>query len=186
MRKLIFIRSVLYLDDESMYKKVFLLRIRHFISNQDVAIHNEYNSPIFEMMKVAIICGLYDEVKRMANCGITYSKKGWKNMVQDRAWVLEDADWQNRVNMFKICKNLDKVIGPPHYVIWWQIGDSNHQMQKQCKVMVKLLCGASQLKSDDKNLKGSVPSGRACTLCNNFEIEDTKHMVLRCEYHNDA
>ena len=119
MRKIIFIRSVLCLDDKSMYKKVFLMRMRHFISNQEVSIRNEHNSPIFEMTKVAIIYGLYDEVKRMANCGIMYSKVGWKNMVQDRAWVLEDIDWQNRVNMFKICKNLDKVIGPPHYVIWW-------------------------------------------------------------------
>ena len=112
--------------------------------------------------------------------------RGWKNMVQDRAWVLEDTDWQNRVNMFKICKNLDKVIGPPHYIIWWQIGDRHHHLQKQCEVMVKLLYGASQLKSDDKNLKRPVPSERVCTLCNNFEIEDTKHMVLQCEYHNDA
>ena len=186
MRKLIFIRSVLCLDDENIYKKIFLSRMRYFISNQDVAIRNEYFSPIFEMMKIAIIYGLYEEVKRMVTHCNTYSKKGWKNIVQDRAWVLEDADWQNRVNIFKICKNLDKVIGAPHYVIWWQIGDSNHKLQKQCEVMVKLLCGASQLKSDDKKLKGTVPSERSCTLCDNFEIEDTNHMVMRCEYHNDT
>ena len=64
---------------------------------------NDQDIPVYELLRVSMIYGLNDEVRRMAECSTLYSNKGWKTIVHERAWVLEDEDWQQRVNMFKIC-----------------------------------------------------------------------------------
>ena len=46
--------------------------------------------------------------------------------------------------------------------------------------MAKLLCRCSMLKSDDARLRNMSASFKWCELCDIPEIEDARHMVIRC------
>ena len=47
--------------------------------------------------------------------------------------------------------------------------------------MIKLICNASQLKADDYLLEGANFSEKVCSKCDNFAIEDAKHIILQCD-----
>ena len=46
--------------------------------------------------------------------------------------------------------------------------------------MAKLICRCSMLKSDDFRLKNPTASYRWCEHCDLSEVEDARHLVLRC------
>ena len=60
----------------------------------------------------------------------------------------------------------------PGYSIWWQMSDLNYKYVRYCEVMIKIICRASRLKSDDFSLDGAHFSERSCTRCDNFAYED--------------
>ena len=53
---------------------------------------------------------------------------------------------------------------------------------KKCETLSKMLCHSSNLRNDDCKLKGETRIHKLCTLCDNFEVEDMRHIVLQCPY----
>ena len=91
-------------------------------------------------------------------CGTRYlSKKQWKDKIWKRACEIEDQDCGIRAALFRSTINLRNAKERVN-LIWWQLGDLAPEMMQQCKMMVKLLCKASKLKSDSCNLYRYVPS----------------------------
>ena len=78
--------------------------------------------------------------------GHFYSKKDWRNIVRRRAWDIADDDWSFRVALHPSLSNLNKIIGKPLYLVWWQLSDVVPSLIRCCEIMSKLLCGASKLK----------------------------------------
>ena len=92
-RKMIFIRTIMVMDDNCLYKKVFKLRARKFNDDIGEGIKNLYDSPIFDLLRISIIFGLYETVMNMTFNSHTYSKGIWKKIVWAGAWEVEDKDW---------------------------------------------------------------------------------------------
>ena len=46
--------------------------------------------------------------------------------------------------------------------------------------MAKLVCGATNLKSDKRDLRNEDWTTRTCENCDLFELEDAKHLILSC------
>ena len=74
-------------------------------------------------------------------------------MVWKRAWEIEKDDWSYRRIIHKSTSNLRLTSSEGSYLIWWQISDAVPTLMKQCEVMAKLVCGASDLKGDKQNLR---------------------------------
>ena len=98
---------------------------------------------------------VYHSVKMMfLNELPVVSKKTWSNLIWERAWTLEDANWKASNAILKENDLLTMTVGISRYQTWWKISDSDYRLTGMCETMSKIICHASLLKSDDVRLKG--------------------------------
>ena len=136
------------------------------------------------MLRIAECFGLSTEVKGMFRGTKLFSKPQWKDLVWQRAWNLEDQDWEYRSSLFKSTVNLKKMMSSVCLLIWWQLSDDQPNLMYQCETMVKIVCGASSLKCDSYVFKKN-SSSKYCDLCNNMAVENAEHMIMHCQYLHD-
>ena len=182
VRKLLFLRTITVMDDDVVYKKLLLSRARQFDSDITKYEINSSCSPIFEILRVSILFGIYRETMMMI-CGThVYSKVGWKNLVWKHAWQIEEDDWRLRCSYFPSLSGIYRIMDNPQYMIWWQISDKNTSIMRECETMVRMVCKTSDLRCDDHRLKGLAFSLKSCTLCDDMAHENPEHMILQCTY----
>ena len=51
---------------------------------------------------------------------------------------------------------------------------------RHCEVMSKIVCNASNLKVDCYQYKEESIRRTYCELCNNFSVEDARHIIMHC------
>ena len=182
VKKLLFVRSVAVLDDENIYKGFFCKRARHFDMNRQSGFENLKDSPVFDILKVAHLFEVYDDVMRMLTGVIVYSKKVWRDIIWRKAWNLENADWVFRTGVFRSTEHIRSLSEGVQYLIWWQISDSRPDLMQICENMAKLVCKTSLLKADDYRLKRELPGAKRCSACDLYELEDVRHIVMSCPF----
>ena len=64
-KKLIFIMTILIMDDDCIYKNILKIRATQFNDDINAGIINQGDSPIFDWLRVSIIFGLYEVVMNM-------------------------------------------------------------------------------------------------------------------------
>ena len=99
------------LDDSMIYKRVFIQRLLQYESDPVRGAINECNSPIFDMIRISEIFGVFTDVKGMLNGTKSYSKHQWKDKIWKRAWDIEDQDRAYRTSLLKSTINLRKING---------------------------------------------------------------------------
>ena len=65
VKKLLFVRTIAKLDEESIYKKIFLARAIQFNNDKDLGFENSNSSPCFDILKVSYLFEISNEVIRM-------------------------------------------------------------------------------------------------------------------------
>ena len=78
---------------------------------------------------------------------------------------------------------------PRHLVQELNVGtvaDHHQGYMRKCETMVKLLCHASLLKSDDVRLLKASFCAKSCIMCDNAAYEDANHMIMQCSYHSNT
>ena len=93
----------------SLYRRIFVSRLIEYDKNKARSNANEFCSPIFDIIRVAHLFGLYNEVKGMLFGNRYYSKGQWKDTVWKRAWEIERYYWNIRVSLFKSTKTINSV-----------------------------------------------------------------------------
>ena len=187
VKKLLFILSIIRMQPENLMMRILRKRICEFDANIEECRKNKFRSPIFDILTVALLFGLYNVVKDMImNISPTPSKYSWSKLVWERAWVLEDANWKAANVILKENDLLTKTMGDSRYMTWWRIGDVDYRLVKMCESMSKIVCHTSLLKTDDYRLKGLPMSHRTCVKCDSFCIEDIFHIIMQCPgYHEE-
>ena len=180
IKKLLFIRTIAILNEDSVYKHIFMNRYMKYMNNRQISQENILESPTFDILRIAEIFGLIAEVDGMLNGTKYLSKPQWKNLVWTKAWDLENRDWNIRSRLFKTTKYINLTQDSVETLIWWQLGDQSHHIMKCCETMVKLVCRASRLKSDDFRYKNENNMSPYCDLCQNFAFENVEHLILQC------
>ena len=184
-KKLIFIRTMLIRDNDCIFKRMFKLRAISFNSNIASGIANAKDSPIYDMLRVSIVYNVYDTVMNMVLNEHTYSKLQSRRLIWERAWEIEDEDWIYCSMFYKCMEKINLTIGSSMYMNWWHISDIYPHLMKPCETMAKLVCGASELRSDDYRLKHATYNMKACTLCNLAAYECSEHMIMSCAHNDD-
>ena len=110
-----------------------------------------------------------------------YSKEGWKKLVRGRAWSIEDNDWDITCGFYKSLSDLNLTQGGAKYLVWYKLSDKMPRHVMQCENMAKIVCKASELKSDDRKYKQGTFAMKSCGLCDNAAYEDVRHMVMTCQ-----
>ena len=86
-------------------------------------------------------------------------------------------------------KSLDLLSGVSNvtrYNNWWALSDKYPGRMRECEIIVKILCHASALRDDDVKYKSQLGTNRMCDMCNEYETEDARHLVLHCSSFNDV
>ena len=85
-----------------------------------------------------------------------------------------------RLPLFKSTKTISKVSDTGRLLVWRQLADIAPDIMRQCEVMAKIVCNASDLKVDCYPFRKDPVRRIYCELCNNFSIEDAGHIFLHC------
>ena len=155
-----------YKEDDTC-KKLFISRAAQFTRNTDQCVRNQHDSPVFDILKVALILGLFDSVMRMVTGIQVYDKSTRRRIVWNSAWEVEDEDWRIRVSFFNTTSILAKTMGTVKYLIWWNLANIKPELMRQCEDLAKIVCNTSKLKNNDPRLKCSTPVDR---MCQNWDI----------------
>ena len=83
IRKLMFMRTILVMEDE----KILCDRARIYFSNENFGADNLSRSVVFDLLNVSSVFGLIEEVKNMIKNQHFYPKSVWRNIVWRRAWA---------------------------------------------------------------------------------------------------
>ena len=93
VKKLLFILSIIRMHPENMLRIVLKTRLCEFDTNIEECRNNRHRSPIFDILEVALIFGLYKVVKDMVlGRAPVVSEGSWSKLVWERVWVLEDTN----------------------------------------------------------------------------------------------
>ena len=182
----LFIHTIIRLGEDNMIKKLIKCRARTFNENINIGMENEHKSPIFEILRVSLNLGLYEDVKRMIFGRIVYGKPQWKARVWDITWRMEDLYWRQINILYRNDNLLFKKTSNPRYLTWWHISDLIPSIMRNCEDMAKMVCGASNLKAHKPKLKRETLSKRVCTLCNFGREENVTHIVMQCHFQENT
>ena len=177
IKKLLFVRAILALDEDNLTRRIFVERATHFFDNDDLP---EEWSIVADLLRVADIFNLSNEVRNMVLRGHMFSKKVWKRMVWDRGWSLEDTYWSLEARLYKDLDLIVRVCSRPQYLTWWALSNKFPKLMHICENMAKIICHASLLKRDDVRLKNLTPVNRMCSLCDLHRLEDAFHIIMQC------
>ena len=180
VRKLLFIRALLALDDDSLSKKIFIERARVFYGNEDNAPLSEEWSIVDNLLNVANVFRFDDEIRNMILRGHVYPKATWKRMVWERGWALEETYWCLEARLHREMDLLLRICPHPRYLTWWSLSNNHADMVHTSEIMAKIISHASLLKCDDVRLKQLPYGNRVCSLCNLYLTEDIFHIVMQC------
>ena len=84
-----------------IYRKVFNQRVTVFKNDIEKGCKNVNDSPIFDIMRIAILMNLFDKVLNMLNRTVKYGKKEWSKVVWESAWAIEEHNWAYRKMFFR-------------------------------------------------------------------------------------
>ena len=183
VKKMLFIRTILKMDQDAIIRKIFVARFEVFMSDVDMYVRNQFHSPIFDMLSISITFDLITHINNAVVTGTVPSKKFWSNLVWTKAWHIEDRLWASNgiLNGDSIFRS---VCGTSHYISWWSFSDVRPQLRRMCEIMVKLVCNSSLLKSDDFTLKGSNDTAKLCPNCDLGIVESAWHIIMQCPFNN--
>ena len=184
VKKLLFILTILKMDQSSLLRQILGYRLNAFSKDLPKNRMNLYRSPLYDIFNTAISFGVFEVVRDMALSNIPVaSKNSWSKLIWNRAWSLEDANWKAANCIMKDNDLLNMTMDGTHYLTWWWLSDFDYRAINMCEKMCKIVCHASRLKRDDQRLKGQCMSNRACEKCDLFCIEDILHIINVCPYY---
>ena len=80
IRKIMFIRSIMVMDDEDLPKKIFCDRAKVYFLDPLSGSENACQSAVFDLLNVSSLFNMIDEVKNMVEGQHFYPKKVWRDM----------------------------------------------------------------------------------------------------------
>ena len=169
VKKLMFIRTILVMEDGSVPKTIFCERAKFYLNNVRYCSGNTQSSPVFDMLNVCTIFGFLEIVKDMVTKQHFYPKITWREMIWRKGWELEDIYWQIESRLHRSLNLLKAVNNEIRYLIWWSISDLNPSLTRQCEVMARITSHASTLHDDDLKLKNQSNVMRMCKYVINFK-----------------
>ena len=87
---------------ENIILKIFKLRFRKFCDDREECRKNLHHSPIYDILDIALISGVFGTINDMTEGRIRVaSKKAWSQLIWERAWKLEDANWHASNTVFR-------------------------------------------------------------------------------------
>ena len=129
IKRLLFILSIIRLDDENIIRKCFINSFNSFKSDVVKGTANVFRSPVYEMCKTCTQFGLLNTVEGIivGNHPIP-SKRKWAELVWGKGWELDDNYWRAVNTMNKENELLNSIMEGARYLVWWQLATYDKRM----------------------------------------------------------
>ena len=89
VKKLMFIRATMALEDQTLSRLIFCERAHIILGRGQVENEDSEFSVVHDLLKTASLFNLLDEVRNMVTLGHRYPKHSWREKVWARAWELK-------------------------------------------------------------------------------------------------
>ena len=96
-----------------------------YMRNKEECGMNACCSVVFDVLNVAEIFGVLEEVVNMARRGHFWPKVMWKKKIWDRAWELDICFWKVHARCHRSLGLFSSICGGPGFLIWWQIANDD-------------------------------------------------------------
>ena len=123
VRKVIFVRTIMAMEDCMPVKKIFVERLREYVFDCT----NNMDSPIIQILQYCQDFGVIEDIRNMVN-GQCVEKATWKKLVWERAWEGEQVKWDDHMVSDEKLNLLKMVTNAPGYSIWWEIADRDQSL----------------------------------------------------------
>ena len=185
VKKLMFLRTILVMEDNDICKRILVHRAEEFCNNIEIGRRNEFCSPIFDILSTSIQVDLFDIYMRMVRTGCTFSKAEWRKKVWEKVWLKEDEDCSLLYKQPHQNYLLFEITEKPYYLIWWILADLFPEKTYMCEIMASLVCDTSLLRSTDYRLKRKTLNSKMCDKCSLGILESVRHLVMQCPFFSD-
>ena len=140
------------------------------------------DSIVFDMLNVASVFGMLNDVVNMVRLGHYWPKDVWSKRIWERALELDGCFWRVRVKCHRSLDLLDGICGGASYMPWWRVSDEDNRYMRECEIIVCLATHFSVLRNDDVRLKGLPLGARllVCDQCDLADIDDARHLIMQC------
>ena len=101
VKKLLLVRSILILDDQTLSRDIFCERTGFFFNNDAWHQSNQDLSIVCDLLNEARFFNFYDEMRKMFLKDHFYRKMTWKKKVWKRLCVLQDVYWRRKFQSHK-------------------------------------------------------------------------------------
>ena len=156
VRKLLFIRAMLAMDNQSLAKKVFVDRARIRLENIDDSPLSEEWSIVDDLLNVVDVFRLNTEISNMVLGGQVYPKTLWTQIVWERGWALEDTFWCLVARLHKELDLLLRICPRPRYLTWWSLSNKYTNMIQVCEILAKIIAMLVSLSAMTCDLSTSI------------------------------
>ena len=184
-KKLLFLRTILVLDENAVCQRILKERSLEFSREIDKARVNEFDSPIYDLLNTSIDIGLYETCMNSIQRGHHYTKTQWKRLVWEAVWKREDEDCTRLYKEVSVPPLIFRIIDKPYYLLWWIVSDQIPKLMPMCEKMAAIATNSSLLKTDDVRLKNSSFWAKVCQRCDLGIKEDANHAIMQCPFYED-
>ena len=140
VRKLLFIRAILALEEETLSRKIFVVRAVVRFSNENDSSLSEEWSIVDDLLNVADMFNLNHEIRNMVIRGHIYPKALWKQIVLNQGWSLEDTFWCLEARLHRELDLLLRICPNPRYLTWWNLSNRFPNRIHASEIMAKMIC----------------------------------------------
>lgn len=166
-----FIRGLLELDSDNVYKKVAVMRILQYNMSPYKSI-----GPIASMLNTAKELELVHVINGWLETPVM-AKDSWKSIVYNKLYALEEARWKCTCIMYGHLDAYQLMLGEKGLWCWWKYARRNVEDSKKCGTLLKLAIGLRCHEQD--------ASRNMCYVCGVSVTCKGAHILYECEVLNE-
>ena len=171
-----FILRIISLSSSSIYRVLFIRRFYYVMYSGVVS----NNSPVELMYRACVKYNILDYVIGFIESGKVPSKSLWKQMVKNAIKDVIFATWRFELKLYPKLSLYRAIVTDIKPICWWNIAKVMPFLKQPCVTVVKLISGSNILAI---NSQSNLPRDeRLCVCCNDNQVENVDHFVLKCSY----
>ena len=178
--KLLYLWRLLSLPCWSLYNKVAINRLTacRFSTREE-------SGPIALIYSLAQKYGLLNIVHQMLDSGNLPTRTAWRNQVVKLVTRRYFQIWKMKTMMYRTLDYVLCAVGDVHHRpnVWWMVCRMNPRVTKQCKLVVRLMCGDHSLNAGRGRFTANTTR---CCICDSYQVETLEHTLFVCDALNQV
>ena len=173
---MMYFMHIIRLPVDCIYKKVFIIRYCYYMYRTKGSNHG----PTMRFLDICKKYELLSVVKQAVEECVIPSKYEWKKIVEEKIWANENKQWKLQSTLYVKLNGLKEMMPKIAPLSWWFYVQTNSGDLKKCRMIVRLLLGVHNLKSNRYKIDKENVRDPYCEHCNYRSPENVSHVLFEC------